>query len=147
MSIIDDLDEREIAPLLNPLKGFEELQDILDPASGRLLGKFGVPGMKIEDASRLAEVWWDRKARHMMPDVRKPDAYLNKFGIKSGIINGLPWASLDRGERIAVVKNWHEHIGIPLHGMGFNNTDTKGFENEIRKFDLSRIFGSPLAKA
>jgi len=136
---------------LDPLKGYEDLIDVLDPVTGRMYGAHGVLGMTIEEAAKLAEHWWETTARASMPDYNKGDDYLNSYGMKSGIMLGLPWARLNRGERIAIVKQWHTHIGIPKHGMGFN-TQTKG-ENEyaqcpkdeqrrsrIRSFYLPRIF-------
>jgi len=83
----------------------------------------------------------------MMPDYRATDEYLDRFGIKSGILNGWPWQHLNRGERIQVVKQWHTHVGIPLHCMGFNITQAKEFTDEIRKFNLASIFDPALSKA
>lgn len=134
---------------LNPLKGYEELRDVLDPVTGRMIGRFGIMGMTIEEASRHAAVWWDKTGRVAMPDYNKSDEYLNAYGMKSGIFLGLPWAELNRGERIRIVKVWHHEIGIPKHGMGI--TQAKDLDNaiksiqkeKIREFDLDRIFGAP----
>lgn len=135
---------------LNPLYGYEELRDIVDPVTGRMIGIHGITGMTIEEASRTAAVWWDQKGRVNMPDYGKSDQYLNDYGMKSGILLGLPWARLNRGERIRVVKVWHQQIGIPKHGMGV--TTQKDYdnalksiqkENEIRQFNLAGIFGPP----
>lgn len=153
----DDIDDSFIPGVqLEPLKGFEDLADVLDPATGRMYGAHGVKGMTIEEAAKHAEGWWEAH-RAAMPDYGKSDDYLNSFGTKSGIMLGLPWARLNRGERIRVVKIWHQEIGIPKHGMGFN-PQTKG-ENEyaqflkdeqrrerIRSFDLPRIFGADNAE-
>jgi len=41
-------DEEHLGALLNPLKGYEELADILDPVTGRMMSPIG-KGMKIEE--------------------------------------------------------------------------------------------------
>lgn len=146
----DNIDSFIPGVLHDPLKGYEELKDILDPVTGRLIGIAGVLGMKIEDGARHAETWWDERGRQQMPDHGKSDAYLNAYGIKSGILLGLPWARLNRGERIAVVKNWHTHIGIPKNVLSVNNKQELNNvleqiqrDNAIRQFDLAGIFGAP----
>ena len=144
----NDLPPDSIPGVLNdPLKGFEDLRDILDPVTGRLYGRFGVLGLTIEEAARHAEGWWDQTGRKNMPDYKADENYLNNYGIKSGILLGLPWARLNRGERVRVVKVWHNEIGIFKHGMGISNDkDLKNVLEEkarerIRAFDLGRVFG------
>ena len=152
--MIDDIGDDFIPGVLNdPLKGFEELRDILDPVTGRLVGRFGVLGLTIEEAARSAEVWWNETGRRQMPDYGKPAEYLNKYGMKSGVLLGLPWAELNRGERVRVVKVWHNEIGIFKHGMGITTEkDLKNVLEEkarerIRAFDLGRVFGTDLTTA
>lgn len=137
---------------LEPLKGFEELADVLDPVTGSMYGRFGIKGMTIEEAAKNAETWWNNHGRKQMPDYNKPQQYLEGYGTKSGILLGLPWAALNRGEKIRVVKVWHNEIGIPKHGMGFSSHQGKDYKNvleqaareqRIRSFDLPRIFGTP----
>lgn len=135
---------------LNPLKGYEELGDVLDPVTGRMIGRYGVTGMTIEEATRHAVAWWDSKGRVNMPDYNKSNDYLNSYGMKSGILLGLPWARLNRGERIRVVKVWHHEIGIIKYGMGISNDKDLNNaiksiqkENELRAFDLGKLFGPP----
>lgn len=133
---------------LEPLRGYEDLADILDPVTGRLIGRFGERGMKIEEAAVKAEAWWNAKGRQQMPDYGKSDQYLNDYGVRSGILIGLPWAKLNRGERIRVVKVWHHEIGIP-HGLGINNEmELKNVleQEKIRRYDLARIIGGDPAE-
>lgn len=146
-----DFDEKNLGVLDDPLKGWDELRDVLDPATGRLYGEHGILGMKIEEAAKSAEWWWEKTGRQSMPDYGKPYDYLNAYGTRSGVLLGLPWSSLNRGEKISVVKQWHAHIGIPLHGMGFNKSQDKEFQNvikaierekRIRSFDLGKVFGN-----
>ena len=147
----DDIDDNfRPGVQLEPLKGFEELRDVLDPVTGRMLGRFGIKGLTIEEAAKHAEAWWDKTARQQMPDYNKSDEYLNSYGMKSGILLGLPWVKLNRGERVRVVKIWHNEIGIFKHGMGISTAKEKQNvleqverENRIRSFDLPRIFGAP----
>lgn len=150
----DDINDSFIPGVqLEPLKGFEDLADVLDPITGRLFGAFGVKGMTIEEAAKHAELWWARN-RQAMPDYNKDNDYLEHYGMKSGIMLGLPWARLNSGERIAVVKQWHTHVGIPKHGLGFDPTQKgeKQYEQFLqseraRAFDLAGIFGADDAKA
>ena len=153
----DDFDDNfKPGVQLNPLKGYEELRDVLDPVTGRMIGRYGITGMTIEEAAKNAEFWWDQKARYHMPDYKKDDDYMNAYGMKSGVLRGLPWNFLNRGERIAVIKQWHTHIGIPKHGMGFSQSQGKDYEKVIREikrqetirsFDLGRLFGPPDGEA
>ena len=148
--MIDDIPDDWIPGVqLEPLKGFEDLADVLDPVTGRMVGRFGILGMTIEEAARHAETWWDATGRRNMPDYNKPDQYLNSYGMKSGILLGLPWARLNRGERVRVVKVWHHEIGIVKHGMGITNEkefknvlEQEARKNRIRAFDLARVFGA-----
>lgn len=135
----NDIDDNFIPGVqLEPLKGFEDLADILDPATGRLFGRFGTVGMTIEDAKRAAELWWDDKGRKMMPDAQRDDAYLNNYGMKSGILLGRPWDDLNRGEKIQIVKIWHKEIGVFQYALTINERDLPAF---IRSFNLAQIFG------
>ena len=150
----DDFDDNfKPGVQLNPLKGYEELRDVLDPVTGRMIGRYGVTGLTIEEASRHAAAWWNKTGRVAMPDYNKSDQYLNDYGMKSGILLGLPWAKLNRGERIRVVKVWHHEIGIIKYGMGISNDKDlnnalKTIEQEkIRSFDLGRLFGPPDGEA
>lgn len=136
----NDFDDKHFNPGVQaePLKGFEELADILDPATGRLYGKFGAVGMTIEDAKRAAALWWDEKGRKMMPDAQKGDDYLNSFGMKSGILLGRAWDDLNLGEKIQIVKHWHAEIGVFQYGLTINERDLPAF---VRSFNLAQIFG------
>jgi len=135
----DDINDSYIPGVQHePLKGFEALADILDPATGRLFGEFGCVGMTIEDATKIATIWWNEKGRHMMPDAQKNNDYLNQYGMKSNILLGRPWDELNRGERIQVVKVWHSQIGIFTHGLTIHERDLPAF---IRNFNLAKIFG------
>lgn len=77
----------------------------------RLPGRDGSPGkgLKVSEAVPLAEVWWERKGRFSMPDFGKPP---EKLVVKSGIMRGLPWANLDRQEKLRVLAQWYANIGV-----------------------------------
>ncbi len=135
----NDIDDNFIPGVqLEPLKGFEDLADILDPATGRLFGRYGAVGMTIEDATKLARAWWDETGRKAMPDAQKDDAYLNNYGMKSGILLGRAWDELNRGEKIRIVKVWHHEIGVLTYALTIHERDLPAF---IRSFNLAQIFG------
>lgn len=148
-------DSYEPGVQLHPLKGWEDLADILDPVTGRMISPVGsLTGMTIEEATKRAWVWWEKTARFQMPDYGKSERYLNGYGMKSGVLLGRPWHELNRGEMIHVVKQWHTHIGFPMHGLSVTNE--KDYKNaiksiqeteQIRAFDLRGIFKNPHGNA
>jgi hypothetical protein len=157
---MSDIDDSFVPGVLyDPLTGFEDLRDILDPVTGRLMSRHSplsppVLGMTIEEASKSAEAWWERTGRRGMPDYNKPADYLNSYGIKSGILLGLPWASLNLGERVRVVKIWHGSIGVYTRGMGIttekdlkNVLEQEARANRVRSFDIAAALGGRDTKA
>lgn len=78
--------------------------------------------MKGTEAARQAEKWWE-EARHLVPkeanrEIKKrvraggkntPALVFKDVEtvLPSGILNGLPWNELERGEKLQVVKLWH----------------------------------------
>lgn len=147
--ILDENDHAPLGVLKDPLKGYEDLADVLDPHTGRMINPYDQlgQGMKIEEAAKSAELWWEKTGRAGMADADKGDDYLNDWGTKSGIMNGLPWDQLNRGEKIQVVKIWHTYVGLPRHAMTVNSNEE--YENVVRtinentkgrKFNLPAIF-------
>lgn len=124
----------------DPLFGYEELRDVLDPVTGRMKNEYNMLGLTIEEAAMRAERWWNKHARFQMPDYGKSLDYINGFGFNSRIILGCEWCHLSRAEKIQVTKQWHTHVGIPLHVFKVQTADE--FDT-IRKFDLAKLFGKP----
>ena len=105
-----------------------------------LPGADGTPGvgMKLSEALPLSAMWWDKVGRAQMPDFGKPVA---SVVIKSAILNGLPYARLDREERIRVLAQWYAHIGVKtiIEGRGTSQDKAK-----VDKFDKVREDGEKI---
>lgn len=64
-------------------------------------------GLPVREAVALAAAWWQDIGRRLAnPELRDPD-----LGIASGITRGLGWDHLTRGERVRVVRAWHDEFG------------------------------------
>lgn len=68
-------------------------------------------GMKLEQAVRNSEIWWDTVARYLCPDYGK-DPHTQV--VRSGILMGLPWDNLDKQEKLRVLAQWYAHVGVHL---------------------------------
>ena len=77
-------------------------------------------GMRVNEAVRRAEEWWDRMARkemrkHGQRQAEKGRAFAtlnpdNPNFLPSGIMHGFKWDDLKRHEKLRVVKAWHHHM-------------------------------------
>lgn len=79
----------------------------------RLPGRNGEmgKGLKVKEAIQNVEVWWDTKARFMMPDYGKDP---HEQVIRSGVMMGLPWFNLNKQEMLRVLAQWYAHVGVHL---------------------------------
>lgn len=102
-----------------------DIADFVDITSGRMKSPDGIKGMKFTEAAVWAADWWQRTARFSMPDYvpRRGDEYLNNYGMKSGILLGLPWENLEKNERLQVIKTWWDQVGVKTHGLGMKAGD------------------------
>lgn len=87
-------------------------------------------GMKVAEAVRQAERWWDRIGRGLVPrQLNKSDntrASHSAGGpiirvvdivdeLPDGILRGLQWRDLTREEQLKIVKHWHHNfVRLPL---------------------------------
>ncbi len=81
-------------------------------------------GISVKQLVQQAEFWWMRKGRKTMLNSRRGQVktvrgarhYMGAFTLNvddpnflpSGILHGLPWDNLDRGEKLQVCKAYHE---------------------------------------
>ena len=86
--------------------------------------RFPDTNFPVLEAIKRAELWWDKKGRHIVtnPEFRDPDV-----GIKSGLTRGLPWAELSARESSQVVVWWHhEYVRAPMvHQGGLSEGDLR----------------------
>ena len=67
-------------------------------------------GMRVSEAIGRAAAWWDAAGRKEMIASVKPGGEVSQ----SGIVQGQPWDTLTKAEKLNVVKAWHHfHVRVP----------------------------------
>lgn len=107
-----------------------DIEEFVDLSTGRMKAPEGVTGMTLKEAAIYAADWWERKARFLMPDYvkRRGNDYIEKFGTRSGILLGLEWERLEKDEKLKVIRQWWDKVGVYKHGYGMGSSmDGKEF--------------------
>lgn len=104
-----------------------DIETFVDLESGRMKSPKGITGMKFTEAAVWASSWWEHKARRSMPDYipRRGAAYLEQWGTKSGLLLGLPWTDLSKNEKLSVIREWWNKVGVNTHGLGLSTSQDK----------------------
>ena len=80
-----------------------KIVDGLAPVDGDRLDT----GMKVTEAAKRAEHWWNTVGAKMLANSEFTDQASDKNYLASGLLQGLPWDGLTKREKLNVVKVWH----------------------------------------
>jgi hypothetical protein len=132
--------------LKDPFKDdYEDLREVVETATGRIMFPSGQLGsISIIEAAREAAAWWNDKGRGMVPDARRDAAYMNQYGINSGILNGAKWEWLSKSEKMRVTKTWVQFVGVITHALAMDTNAEDAVFSEVTKLDLHRVFKNPI---